>query len=118
MPLLLCPRISVDIFILGVPPSAHPHPDRWPHLSYLPSVVEGKMGRGAPGLLSPRRQTLQMFCLPRDQMRKLGWSIYSASYHPGQGATSPGFGEGQVPLSLGNPDIRAQGALHPSPHPP
>ena len=77
---LLCPRISVDIFILGVPPSAHPHTDHPPptapaqHLSFLPSVAGLKMGREAPGLLSPRPS----------------WA----------GASSPGCGEGQVPLSL------------------
>ena len=44
------------------------------HLSFLPSVAGLKMGREAPGLLSPRPS----------------WA----------GASSPGCGEGQVPLSL------------------
>lgn len=75
----------VHIFILGVPPSA-----RWHHwltrapTSSLSSSVVGVMvaGREILGLLSPRGQTLQMSCLPRNQTKgifKLGLEISTQS---------------------------------------
>lgn len=86
-------------------PSAHRH-----HLltrapaSSLSSSVVGVMTAGgeAPSPLSPRGQTLQMSCLPRSQTKgisTLGLEYLFSQPRSRAGAASPGFGEGQIPLS-------------------